>query len=545
MGGPDVTKPLVVSSFAWNPENTNHVYMATNQGLYRSIDAGKSWKKLTNGLPNQAVSEVIAVSDAPWKLYAATLSDVSGGIFLSDDAGLSFVCINPGLYVNKPCRDLQVVHIGETHRLYASVHSRILYTDDGGKRWTNLGAPTNNGFLGFWGAGVQQFCVGKEEHNRIVTVCDFIISSSDGGITWNESYSISTINHTFKNRGLVNTSPQAILVNPNNKNHILLCENDIGMSQSLDGGNTWKSYREYFRTNFTDAPWDSFDITMHNGVFYAMMGRRVKNFSWLMKSQDAEVWSAMKKFGQYGAKIVVVKNGTKTRLLVSVTGEGIYKSDEPFSDWKLEAIGNAAPIDITKDSNDVVYAALRYWKSNPGGIYKSSDKGDSWTALSNGKWFKDPKCVAINPVDPKCIMVGTSGYQVYGKGGLFKSADGGLTWRKLDNSISIYHENKLKRRISAICFNSNGSMLFVGFDDAASMDYNMDKGLYVSSDHGESFKKIDGLPSNRINCLAVDPFDLNSIYVGVEGGGVLKVTLPSSLKSPNIFIVSDNFFGRE
>ena len=532
-GGPDVSKPLVVSSFAWNPDSSKQIYMATNQGLFKSNDYGENWTKLTNGLDDKPVVALEVVSGGPGKIYAATSSETSGGIFTSDDGGLSFRRINPAGSLNqKSCGDIQVINTDAGHRLYASVYSRLIMTDDSGESWTNLGAPPNKGFVNFWGSGIKQFSVAKKDPNQMVTVCDFIIRSNDGGATWTDAYSISFDNNKFKNRGLVNTAPQAIFVNPKNKNHIMLGEYDIGLSQSMDGGITWKNYREYFRLNFQDSPWECFDIIMHDDVYYAMMGRRVANFSWLMKSSDADTWVPIRKFNRFNAKMIAVNNNGKTRLVVAVAGEGVYRSDAPFTNWQIETFGNGAPIAIVKDSNDVVYTALRFWQSQNGGVYKSEDLGATWTSLSNGDWFGDSVCVVVNPTDPSLIFVGTSGYQKPGKGGLFRSTDSGLTWEQVDNTILIPYEDQQKRRIKTITLNSNGSKLFVGLDDAHSSDYNMAKGLFVSNDLGDSFSKIGGLPSDKINCLTANPFDPNSVYVGAEGGGSLKIVLSFKIGRP-------------
>ena len=531
-GGPDVSQALVVSSFAWNPENSNQVYMATNQGLFKSTDSGESWTKLTNGLPVQPVVAVEVVSAVPGRIYAATASGDSGGIFLSDNAGLSFKNISPEGDLNKRyCTDLQVVSNNTGHRLYASVYARMIMTDNSGVNWTILGAPPNKGFLSFWGSGIKQFSVAKKDPNQIVTVCDFIIRSADGGSTWVDSYSSGVDNNPFKNKGIVNTAPQAIFVNPNNNKQIMLAEYDIGLSRSLDGGITWKNYHEYFQANFQDSPWECFDIIMHNNTFYAMLGKRIDDFSWLMKSTDGENWEPVRKFDKANSKMAAVTKNGATRLFVTIVGQGIYRSDAPFTNWELEAFGNNAPVYITKDSKDVLYVALRYLSSKDGGIFKSNDLGENWVTIPNGDWFGDAMCLAVSPVDPKLIFVGTNGYQIFGKGGLFKSMDGGLTWDRVDKNISIAYEDQSKRRIKAVAFNSDGSKLFVGMDDGSSMDYNMDKGLFVSSDLGASFTKIQSLPSNRINCITTDPVDLNAVFVGIEGSGVSKILLPKE-KNP-------------
>lgn len=77
MGGLPTNR--TVYGFAVNPENTKVMFAALRDGLFRSADAGESWKPVGKELKNMAAvtinpkrpDEVFAVS-AEGKLYVST-----------------------------------------------------------------------------------------------------------------------------------------------------------------------------------------------------------------------------------------------------------------------------------------------------------------------------------------------------------------------------------------------------------------------------------------------------------------------------------------
>src|SRR6516225_7902247 len=63
-----------------------------------------------------------------------------------------------------------------------------------------------------------------------------------------------------------------------------------------------------------------------------------------------------------------------------------------------------------------------YAGTEGGGAFKSTDGGDSWTAINNGLTNLSVRALAIDPCTPMNIYAGTFG------GGAFKSTDGGDSW---------------------------------------------------------------------------------------------------------------------
>ncbi len=129
--------------FATSEQRRRHVWGKIGGGpesaVYKSIDAGKSWQKLTRGLPSGHVGGMgIAVSPVnPDIIYIiAEAADDNGGFFRSTDRGASFEKMSSynasGQYYNVIFCD----PVNPDKVFSMDVVSKVTY--DGGKTWNNL-----------------------------------------------------------------------------------------------------------------------------------------------------------------------------------------------------------------------------------------------------------------------------------------------------------------------------------------------------------------------------------------------------------------------
>ena len=80
MGGLPANR--TVNGFAVDPENPKVMYVATRDGLFKSTDAGETWKPLGKELKSLA-----AVAVNPKRLGEVYVSTMDGIIFKSGDGG--------------------------------------------------------------------------------------------------------------------------------------------------------------------------------------------------------------------------------------------------------------------------------------------------------------------------------------------------------------------------------------------------------------------------------------------------------------------------
>src|SRR5262245_52109652 len=70
------------------------------------------------------------------------------------------------------------------------------------------------------------------------------------------------------------------------------------------------------------------------------------------------------------------------------------------------------------------------YSATSGGIFKSTDGGESWKVLSAPDGL-DVSVVAISPLNPATVYAGTST-------GVFKTTDGGSTWSSPQMSFPVF-----------------------------------------------------------------------------------------------------------
>lgn len=74
-----------VNGFAVDPENPKVMYVAMRDGLFKSTDAGETWKSIGQGLKNLAA---VAVNPKrPGEVYVSTIDSI---IFKSTDGGTTW-----------------------------------------------------------------------------------------------------------------------------------------------------------------------------------------------------------------------------------------------------------------------------------------------------------------------------------------------------------------------------------------------------------------------------------------------------------------------
>ena len=83
MGGLPTNR--TVNGFEVDPENSKIMFVAMRDGLFKSTDAGASWKSVGNTLKN-----LVAVAFNPKKPSEVFLSTMNGTIYLSTDAGMKW-----------------------------------------------------------------------------------------------------------------------------------------------------------------------------------------------------------------------------------------------------------------------------------------------------------------------------------------------------------------------------------------------------------------------------------------------------------------------
>ena len=221
--------------------------------------------------------------------------------------------------------------------------------------------------------------------------------------------------------------------------------------------------------------------------------------------------------GNIGGRIrsILIRPSDANTILIGAVSGGIWKSTDGGSSWSPMTDGeDQIAFGSMANSGDIVYAGSgEPWGNSDavygGGIYKSTDFGDSWSLLSStigaNVWnFRNVAKLAFDPSGNIYAVTkaynykgGVGGY--YTNGGLYESTDGGSSWTKI-NSISTNYYNGCD--VAPI---SSSIILFA----------TQSGGIFKTTNGGSNWNQItSGLPSSGFQRIAFaqDPGNTNTIY---------------------------------
>ncbi|MBA7707046.1 Ycf48-like protein [subsurface metagenome] len=134
----------------FHPDNEEIIYAGTYNGVSKSEDAGRSWRKIDQGMPpEQWVFSIVINPDNPDIIYSASKNgqnkgkdarDFYGMVMKSIDGGESWFEIMNGLDKNEEFYQL-VIYPDNHNILFLSSWGRVYFTDNGGESWQ----PINDG----------------------------------------------------------------------------------------------------------------------------------------------------------------------------------------------------------------------------------------------------------------------------------------------------------------------------------------------------------------------------------------------------------------
>ena len=154
-----------INDLAVHPDKANTVYAATAAaGLWKTVDGGSSWNKLSALTPADVRSVAIDL-DNPKIVYAGI---EQGGVYRSTDGGTQWTQLSAGMEPNDSIRALEIDPT-DTDIVYAgSFHTGVYIWDAAQNLWSHLNgglrtravtdlAITNDGkvlYASTWGEGV-------------------------------------------------------------------------------------------------------------------------------------------------------------------------------------------------------------------------------------------------------------------------------------------------------------------------------------------------------------------------------------------------------
>jgi photosystem II stability/assembly factor-like uncharacterized protein len=210
------------------------------------------------------------------------------------------------------------------------------------------------------------------------------------------------------------------------------------------------------------------------------------------------------------------------RGVTTSQGDGIYKSTDAGATWThigLPRAGQIARIKIHPSNPDIAYAAAQgqIWGPNPErGVYRTTDGGETWEQVLSVDAQTGATDLKMDPTNPRILYAsmwehGRKPWYVLSggtAGGIFKSTDGGDSWEQLTEGLP-----ELIGKVGIDVAASNPDRLYAIVEAMPG-----EGGLYRSDDAGKTWELKNGsrilwTRSWYYMHIAADPVDENIVYV--------------------------------
>lgn len=548
-----------------------------DRGVFKTTDGGATWQKLAGGLPDDGktgATDLVIDPDNPETLYAAFYERLrkpwrfdsggpNGGIFKTTDGGKSWKKLTNGLpdaptgrigldiYRKNPRIVMAIVE----HRFQCGggrgaapirpecadmtkLGTGVYRSEDGGETWKYLNRYNNRPFY------YSQIRINPSDDQLVYVLATAFMWSKDGGKTLTQAQAPFGPNYDH----------HAMWIDPTNKDRFYLGK-DKGLTLTHDHGRSFIYFdnlpvAQFYKvgTDMRD-PYAIYGGLQDNGSIGTMGFTRdvlgIRNdASWKMHWDD----------GQY-----VAVDPTDWRTIYSEGTEGTFRVVDPVGHKDISR--RATPRNIINfqemtgkapDSPDAAKEIRTNWTApfiisphDPSVVYygtnrllETTDKGLTWRIVSPDLSRNDPEkndkgtggitpdetgaegyatiySVSESPLQKGVIWAGTD------DGNVWITRDGGTTWNEVDASIPAVPKGLWVSRVVASALDANTA--YVSFDGHRSD--NRETWLFRTRDGGKTWENLSsGLAAHQpVYVIEEDSKNPNILIVGTESG--LQVSL--------------------
>ena len=467
-----------------DPRNSDHVYVAAygplwsaggERGIYESTDGGKNWEPILEVSEHTGFNEIHMDPRNPDVLYATAhqrrrhvWTYVSGGpesaLYKSSDGGENWIELKNGLPAGDKGRIGLAISPSDPDRIYAMIEGHGVYrSDDRGASFRFMNDYNTSGNY------YVELVPDPNDPDKVYSLDTYLHLTEDGGMTWNRVPNESR-----------HVDDHCLWINPEDTDHMIIgC--DGGLYETYDGAASW-----HFKPNLPVTQF--YRVSVDNDEpFYNIYGGTQDNFSLGGPSQ-------------------------------TINNQGITNAD-----WFVTNTGDGFESQIDPENPNIVYAQAQYgWlvrfdKQSGEKLGIKPFPGKDQPAY---RWNWDAPLL-ISPHDPKTLY--------FAANKVFESNDRGSSWREISDDLTQQIDRHTLpvmgqiQSVDAISYDRSTSnygnivaldesplkqgLIYVGTDDGL---------IQVTDNGGEEWQELSefpGVPRNTyVNQVLASLYDENTVF---------------------------------
>ena len=328
------SNPNIVFATAWKAERKPWTIISGGQqdegGIYKSVDGGISWEKITQGLPSGLIGKIdLAIPASHSNIVYALVEapDDAGGLYKSIDQGQTFSLVSNA----------------------ESIRTRPFY-------YGNVD-------------------VHPHDADIVYVMATRNMKSSDGGISWEHLRTPHGDNHDM-------------WISPTNP-ELFIQSNDGGANITHNGGKTWSTQfnqptAELYQVEVDDQyPYWLYGGQQDNSTTIAIPSmppfRAQDPAAWLVDAGGCETGPAVPKPGDHNIVYANCKGrfsvfdkriGTERGYYVGATN--MYGHNPKDLEYRFQRV---SPIHVSPHDPGIIYHASQY-------VHRTTDEGETWETIS-------------------------------------------------------------------------------------------------------------------------------------------------------------------
>jgi photosystem II stability/assembly factor-like uncharacterized protein len=527
------------------------------RGLYETTDGGKTWKRLINDDPNGVIDLVMHPTD-PKTMYASTWNRIrlrwsdptpQDGDFIwkTTDGGKTWTKLTNGLPQTKFTGRVGIaLSRSNPNILYAYIDNhtpkrepkageldpygrpiqvipfgvQVWRSDDAGQNFAKVSTEDDKleRFAGTYGWVFGQIRVDPTNPELVYIMGVPIAKSTDGGKTFNM---MRPDRGSERNHG----DHHALWIDPTDPNY-LINGNDGGVVVSYDGGKTLNNFFDVIPTtqfyNITydmNTPYNVIGSVQDEGSFMAS----VKN-SFGSKDPSIQQWrdapggeGTIHAVDPSNPSLVYSSTfyGRLTRSTVfkdSIASKNIFpkKADDEEvhrGEWLAYTL-------LSPHDNKTLYHGFQY-------LFKSTDQGETWKRISGDLTYNDVSRMGRTPYAINHQAITAIDESLITKGVLYVGTDDGRVWSTMNDGGAWTEITKgLPERVHVsrlVASKYDAGTVYITMSDRR--EDNIKPYLFRSTDYGKTWTAlVTDLPASPVNVVREDPRNANILYCGTDLG---------------------------